>query len=252
MVSKIRIVLVETSHPGNIGAVARAMKTMGLADLWLVNPRYFPHPEATALAAGAGDVVEHAHVVLSLAEALAPCQLIFGLTARTRTLEWPLLTPRAAATKVVSEGGAMDVAFVFGREQSGLNNDELARCHYAVNIPANPVYSSLNIAAAVQIVCYELFNCTSVKDRKADTELETRFIAAADMEGFYKHCAAAMRHVGFFNAGNPDVVMLRLRRLFSRTRLDENEHNIWRGFFRAVLAMSQTKPANNEGEVKVD
>lgn len=241
MLTKIRIVLVETSHPGNIGSVARAMKTMGLRDLCLVKPHFFPHPDATALAAGADDLLMQAGVVSSLDEAIAPCQLVLGLTARPRSIEWPSLVPREAADMVAREAEIDRIAFVFGREQSGLSNDELARCHHAVTIPADPQYSSLNLAAAVQIICYELFQHAPLAAPRVESAPGTRYVTADDMEGFFDHCAEAMQHVGFFDAGNPQIVMRRLRRLFSRTRLDENEHNIWRGFFRAVVAQTARK-----------
>lgn len=234
MLTNICIVLVETSHPGNIGATARAMKTMGLTDLRLVNPKYFPSVEATTRAAGADELLAQARVMSSLSEAVADCELVLGTTARQRAMAWPQLLPRAAAERVLGEASSQRAAFVFGRESAGLTNEELQLCHYALTIPANPEYSSLNLAAAVQIVCYELYSATASMETER-SEKGRQFVAAAQMDGFFEHCAAAMRETGFFDAGNPDVVMRRLRRLFNRTRLDENEYNILRGFFRQIL-----------------
>lgn len=237
MLTNIRIVLVETSHPGNIGAAARAMKTMALDALHLVSPKSFPDAQATAMASGADDVLTRATVWSSLPDALQGCSLVFGCTARSRSLAWPAVTPRQAADVVRQCADQQGVAFVFGREQSGLTNDELAVCHHAVHIPANPNYSSLNLAAAVQVMAYELF--VQQHERTIGDEATVRWIDAADLEGFYQHFAESLQHVGFFDVGNPKIVMRRLRRLFSRTRMDENEHNILRGFFRAVLAMNR-------------
>lgn len=238
MLTNIRIVLVETSHPGNIGAAARAMKTMALGELHLVNPKYFPDAQATAMAAGADDILAEAQVWNSLPHALQGSALVFGCTARSRSMAWSAVTPREAVSVVRQVAGQQGVAFVFGREQSGLTNDELALCHHAVHIPANPDYSSLNLAAAVQVIAYELFTL-SLKQVEGIEDAEMHWIDASSMEGFHQHFAAALAHVGFFDVGNPKIVMRRLRRLFSRTRLDENEYNILRGFFRAVLAMKQ-------------
>ncbi|HBX40203.1 MAG TPA: tRNA (cytosine(32)/uridine(32)-2'-O)-methyltransferase TrmJ, partial [Marinobacter adhaerens] len=153
---QIRIVLVETSHSGNIGAVARAMKNMGLGNLWLVNPSSFPDEASYARAAGASDVLDSAHVVSSLDEALADCVLVMGTSARGRKVPWPVCAPPEAAAAAAEHAGSGPVAMVFGRENHGLSNDELQRCHYHIHIPSNPDYSSLNLAMAVQVMCYEL------------------------------------------------------------------------------------------------
>lgn len=241
MLTNIRIVLVETSHPGNVGAAARAMKTMALGSLHLVNPKYFPDDQAVAMASGADDVLANAKVWSTLPEALHDCALVFGCTARSRSLAWPTASPREAARFATQVPAQQGVAFVFGREQSGLTNDELALCHQAVQIPANPEYSSLNLAAAVQVIAYELFLLAGAHEEETVGDFETRWVDAPSMEGFYRHFAEALAHVGFFDVGNPKIVMRRLRRLFSRTRLDENEHNILRGFFRAVLALRKAE-----------
>ena len=156
MLENIRIVLMNTSHPGNIGSVARAMKTMGLTDLCLVSPLQFPDPKADEMASNAVDVLAQATVVETLEDAIADCALVVGTSARTRKIPWPLLAPRAMAEKVREEAPTNQIAIVFGREQSGLSNEELERCHLHVNIPANPEYSSLNLGAAVQVIAYEL------------------------------------------------------------------------------------------------
>lgn len=156
MLQNIRIVLVETSHTGNMGSVARAMKTMGLTNLWLVNPLVKPDSQAIALAAGASDVIGNAQIVDTLDEALAGCSLVVGTSARSRTLPWPMLDPRECGLKSVAEGQHAPVALVFGRERVGLTNDELQKCHYHVAIAANPEYSSLNLAMAVQVIAYEV------------------------------------------------------------------------------------------------
>lgn len=242
MLTNIRIVLVETSHPGNIGAAARAMKTMALDGLHLVNPKCFPDDQAIAMASGADDVLANAQVWSTLPQALHGCALVFGCTARTRSLAWPTVAPREAAAVASQMAAQQGVAFVFGREQSGLTNDELALCHRAVHIPANPDYSSLNLAAAVQVIAYEMFlSAGAQRDYAADAEV--RWVDAPSMEGFYQHFAEALTHVGFFEVGNPRIVLRRLRRLFGRTRLDENEHNILRGFFRAILTLRKATDA---------
>lgn len=156
MLQNIRIVLVETSHTGNMGSVARAMKTMGLTNLWLVNPLVKPDSQAIALAAGASDVIGNAHIVDTLDEALAGCSLVVGTSARSRTLPWPMLDPRECGLKSVAEAANTPVALVFGRERVGLTNEELQKCHYHVAIAANPEYSSLNLAMAVQVIAYEV------------------------------------------------------------------------------------------------
>lgn len=239
MLTNIRVVLVEPSHPGNIGGVARAMKTMGLDVLHLVNPKRFPDAHATAMASGAEDLLDRAQIWTKLPDALRGCALVFGCTARTRSLAWPAVTPREAAPLARAAAGQQGVAFVFGREQSGLSNDELELCHQAVHIPANPDYSSLNLAAAVQVIAYELFASVAMEPALSTEHEEVHWVDARDMEGFYQHFAEALAHSGFFDVGNPKIVMRRLRRLFGRTRLDENEHNILRGFFKAVLAMTR-------------
>lgn len=188
MLQNIRIVLVETSHTGNMGSVARAMKTMGLTNLWLVNPLVKPDSQAIALAAGASDVIGNAHIVDTLDEALAGCSLVVGTSARSRTLPWPMLDPRECGLKSVSEGQHAPVALVFGRERVGLTNDELQKCHYHVAIAANPEYSSLNLAMAVQVIAYEVrmaWLATQEQEQpQVEQQEETPYPLVDDLERF--------------------------------------------------------------------
>ncbi len=232
MLNAIRIVLIETSHPGNIGSVARAMKTMGLKNLYLVNPLLFPHQKANEMAASAIEVLENAKVVKNLDEALADCHLIIGTSTRSRTIPWPLLLPRQMAEKIREGSGAMQTAILFGREQSGLTNEELHRCHYHVQIPSHPDYSSLNIAAAVQVITYELYlaSLTEPPSLEWDYPLAT----TQEMEGFYAHLEKVLIELDFLNPKAPRQLMTRLRRLFNRTALDGMEINILRGVLGAV------------------
>src|SRR5690554_1267160 len=189
----IRIVLVETSHPGNIGACARAMKTMGVADLALVRPRTFPSDEATARASGAGDILERAVVHDSLSEAIADCGYVVGASARLRTVQWPTVDPRACAESVWRELERNRVAIVMGPEQSGLTNEDLGRCQQLVHIPTQPEFGSLNLAMAVQVLCYELRMtglARSAQSKAAPVENESReapLATAAELEGFHEH-----------------------------------------------------------------
>lgn len=235
--AQVRIVLVNTSHPGNIGAVARAMKNMGLARLYLVNPQQYPHADATARASGADDVLAQAVVCTTLDEALADCSLVMGASARLRNLTVPLLDPRQSAAQVLNEvsGNGIECALVFGREHSGLTNDELGRCHHLVHIPTNPGYSSLNLAAAVQVLSYELRMATLSEQTLVAPNGESEALASADdMERFYAHLQQTLEDVGFLDPGNPRIMMQRLRRLFNRSRPNEVEMNILRGILTAA------------------
>lgn len=235
MLANIRIVLVETSHPGNIGAAARAMKTMGLSNLVLVRPHAYPSAEATSRASGADDVLAAARVVDSLAEGLAGCRLVIGSSARLRTRRWPQLGPREMGETAMQEAREGEVALVFGRERTGLTNDELDLCHYLVTIPANPEYSSLNLAAAVQVMAYELRMATGVTrvEDEADEHGEEP-AGADDVERFYAHLQETLVALQFLDPDNPRHLMRRLRRLFNRVRLTENEINILRGILTAA------------------
>lgn len=235
MLNAVRIVLVEPTHPGNIGAAARAMKTMGLSQLVLVNPVSFPHQAATSRAAGADDVLQHAQVVNSLAEALENVVLVFGTSARPRSLEWPLCSPRECATQVLShsKGG---VALVFGREHAGLTNEELALCHVKVQVATDPEFSSLNLAAAVQILCYEL-RMAWLESGAGPVEAvpESIELASADeLMGFINHLEQTLIRIKVLNPDHPKMLMRRLQRLFYRTRLEKTEVNILRGILKAM------------------
>ena len=225
---RTRIVLVRTSHPGNIGGAARAMKTMGLERLHLVAPLRYPHAEATARASGADDVLERARICATLDEALADCTLVVGASARQRTLPWPLLDARAAAERIAATDE--ETAVVFGAEQSGLDNTELERCGALLQIPTSPSYGSLNLAAAVQIVAYELHVAARVT---VASEPETPLATAAELEYFYSHLQRVMEAADFLDPANPKHLMRRMRRLFNRAHLDRNELNILRGLLAA-------------------
>jgi tRNA (cytidine32/uridine32-2'-O)-methyltransferase len=229
----IRIVLVGTTHPGNIGAVARAMKNMGLNDLVLVNPRHFPHEDATARASGATDVLEAAKVVSTLTEALTDCVYVAGASARSRTISWPSMGPRDCAERMMLESKEGTVAAVFGPEKSGLHNDDLDLCHTLLTIPTDPGFSSLNIAMAVQVLTYELRVASRV-DGGPGFESEAPPATGDEMELFYSHLERVMTDIQFLNPDNPRYLMRRMRRLFIRARPDKNEVNILRGFLAAV------------------
>ncbi len=233
MLANFKVVLVETSHPGNIGAVARAMKNMGMSQLRLVNPKLFPHADATARASGADDLLRTATVYASLPEAIADCQLVLGASARDRTISWPAVTARECAEKWGHTRITQNIALVFGRENSGLKNHELDLCHYLLRIPCNPEYSSLNLAAAVQVVCYELFvtsgqqQISSIGDQGEDPLATTE-----QMEGFYRHLQQTMADIGFLQPERSKSIMRRLRRIFNRIQLDTKELDILRGILR--------------------
>ncbi|MDX1508252.1 MAG: RNA methyltransferase [Woeseiaceae bacterium] len=228
----VRIVLVGTTHPGNIGAVARAMKNMGLRDLALVEPRYFPHEEATARASGADDVLENATVVDTLEEAIADCVFVAGASARSRAIGWPCLDARDAAAKLLEESAKGTVAAVFGPEKNGLSNEHLDHCDTLLTIPTDPEFSSLNLAMAVQVVTYELRSARAAKPPAYDDD--TPLATSAELEHFYAHLEKVLRDVNFLDPENPRHLMRRLRRLFIRARPDKNELNILRGFLTAV------------------
>ncbi|MDP3559432.1 MAG: RNA methyltransferase [Legionellaceae bacterium] len=226
----IRVILIETSHPGNIGAAARAMKTMGLESLHLVKPRQFPHENAVAMAAGAADILENAVVHPDLATALQDCQLVIGSSARTRHMEVPLITPRESAPIVHQYRQQGPVALLFGREQTGLSNEELLLCHYHIMIPANPVYPVLNIAAAVQIIAYELYA------HKHTIPANTAPLLASTQETQYllEHFEKVLQHIDFMNHKHSKKLMQRIQRLFLKAQLEPEEVAILRGFLHQV------------------
>jgi tRNA (cytidine32/uridine32-2'-O)-methyltransferase len=229
----VRIVLVGTTHPGNIGAVARAMKNMGLSDLVLVNPQHFPHDDATARASGAEDVLAAAQVVDLLDAALADCVFVAGASARSRTIGWPSLAPRECAARLIEASNTGTAAVVFGPEKSGLSNDDLDRCHTLLTIPTDPEFSSLNLAMAVQVLTYELLLARH-DEQIAQPAREAAPATGQEMEHFYRHLEAVMIASGFLDTENPRHLMRRLRRLFIKARPDKNEINILRGFLASV------------------
>ncbi len=234
---RIRIVLSGTTHPGNIGAAARAMKTMGLGRLVLVAPKLFPCAEATARASGADDILANALVYDTLRDAVSDCVMVYGTSARLRTLSAPLVEPEQAAAGLLEYADrSADVAIVFGRERTGLTNEELDLCHKMVVIPSNPDFSSLNLAAAVQIICYEL--CKQVQSGKVispvgDPEWSAP-VSAEALDHFYTHLGEVMVQTGFLDPLKPRRLMRRLKQLFNRTNMDQNEYNILRGILTSV------------------
>lgn len=240
MLDNIRIVLVNTSHTGNIGSVARAMKTMGLSELTLVDPVQAPDSHASALAAGATDVLHGATIVDTLSEAIADCGMVIGTSARNRTLDWPLLGPREAAGQALAESGNYKVALVFGRESSGLTNEELQQCTHHVHIPTNPDYSSLNLAMAVQTMAYEIRMQWLEAGEQPDTA-ESEYPLTEDLERFYVHLERTLTDTGFIIKQHPGQVMAKLRRLFTRARPESNELNILRGILASIDKKNQKR-----------
>lgn len=252
MFSNIRVVMVNTSLPANIGSAARALKTMGLDDLVLVDPEVFPSAEATSLASGASDVLARARVVATLEEAVADCGLVIGASARSRTIPWSMIDSRQAGDLARLESERHPVALVFGREARGLTNEELQQCHYHVFIPSDPGYGVLNVAAAVQVICYEVRMAHLLAEQKPTIAVEQpalmplahapwdrELVTAGDMEAFYRHFEDAMQDVGFLDPENPRGMPVRVRRMFSRMRLDRLEYNLWRGIFGRMQAMAR-------------
>lgn len=244
MLSNIRVVLVGTSHPGNIGSVARAMKTMGLSNLYLAEPRTEPDGHSIALAAGASDILKNLVTTDSLEEAIADCSLVIGTSARSRTLDWPMLDPRQSGEKLAAQATTGPVAIVFGRENHGLNNEELQRCNYHVAIPANPEYSSLNLAQAVQIICYETRIAHLALNEKP-VEV-TEYPLSADLQRFFEHLEKTLSETGFIVKNHPGQVMVKLRRLFSRAQVEAAEMNILRGILTSIDKKIAAKDKTNE------
>lgn len=235
MLENIRIVLVNTSHSGNIGSAARAMKTMGLSSLYLVAPVSPPDGKSSALAAGAGDVLAAATIVPTLADAIADCGLVIGTSARTRTLSWPMLSPRETGIKINQEVQQHKVALVFGRESSGLNNDELRLCDFHTCIEANPEYSSLNLAAAVQTFCYEIrTDYLHRQQANLPAHKPNEYPLAEDLARFYVHLESTLEKTRFIRKNHPGAVMEKLKRLFNRARPEALELNILRGILASI------------------
>jgi TrmH family RNA methyltransferase len=239
--AKIRIVLINTTHPGNIGATARAMKVMGLSSLHLVTPKIYPSADATAMASGADDVLQKAVVHDSLDSALEGCSLVLGTSARLRSLPMPMVDARRAANQTLAEADNHEVAILFGRERYGLVNEEMQRCQFLVNIPSNPEYSSLNLSQAVQILAYELrVAAQGFSDISVDPP-DWEPVDDQQMEGLFEHLEQTLLDIRFLNPKQPKRLMMRLRRLFNRARPDQNEINILRGILKASQEMSKTE-----------
>ena len=236
--ARVRIVLDRTSHPGNIGAAARAMKVMGLGDLRLVRPQRFPHAEATAMASNADDVLDTAQVHESLDDALAGCTLVIGASARRRSVSQEIVDPAEAARRAMIESGP--VAMLFGCEKSGLDNDGLDRCHALIRIPTASDYSSLNLAQAVQVICYELHRAEF--DRDSGDERGERVPASADrMEVFFERLERTLRAIRFSTPGQDATLHRRLRRLFLRARPDDDELNMLNGILSRTLETADAR-----------
>lgn len=257
LLDRVRIVLVNTSDCRNIGSAARAMKTMGLSQLVLVDPIEMPNGQAQALSAGATDVLANAKVVNNLSEAIEDCGLVVGTSARSRTLPWPMLEPRGCGEKMVAEANEYPVALVFGRESSGLTNDELQLCHFHVQIPANPDYSSLNLAMAVQTLSYEVRtsyllslddtreedstgNGTYIGKKSIEKKVNAKsdedelYPVTQETERFYQHVENALTATGFIGDKHPGLVLTKLRRLFNRARPDVKEIKMMRGILASI------------------
>jgi len=248
MLDNVRIILIGTSHPGNIGSAARAMKTMGLSNLVLVDPECEVDGKSKALSAGATDVLESHTVFSSLDEAIADCGLVIGASARPRTLDWPMLDPREMGEKAVVEGAKYPVALVFGRENSGLTNEELQKCHFHVFIPANPEYSSLNLAMAVQTLSYEIRMAFLAS--KVYPVQEEEYPLAEEIEGMFNHLEQTLVDTRFIVPAHPGLVMTKLRRFFNRARPEIKELRMWRGILSSIqksLPANETKSAEIEG-----
>ena len=251
--SHVRIVMVNTTLPANIGSALRAMKTMGLSKLVLVAPKIYPHPDIDALAAGATDLIEQIEIVETLADAIKDCHLVFGTSARSRTIPWPLLDARPAAEKSISAvvNDQQDVAVVFGREDRGLTNEELAMANYHVTIPVNTDYGVLNVAQAIQVICYEMRMATLAAVKSGEDEAATMpvtdtksmqwdepLVTHEQMEQFYPHIEKMLAEIEFLDPKNPRLLPLRLRRLFGRIQLDRMEYHLLRGIFSRVQALN--------------
>lgn len=251
--SHVRIVMVNTTLPANIGSALRAMKTMGLSKLVLVAPKTYPHPDINALAAGAADLIDQIEIVARLEDAIQDCQLVFGTSARSRTIPWPLLDARPAAEKslhaVVKQ--QQEIAIVFGREDRGLTNEELAMANYHVTIPVNDDYGVLNVAQAIQVICYEMrMAALQLIEQPQDTQATMQvtdsqsmqwdepLVTHDQMQQFYPHLEKMLAEIEFMDPKNPRLLPLRLRRLFGRIQLDRMEYHLLRGIFSRVQAMN--------------
>ncbi len=235
MLERVKVVLVGTTHSGNIGSAARAMKVMGLSQMVLVDPQCQVDAQAIALAAGASEIALNAQIYPTLEAAVADCGLVVGTSARSRTLEWPMLEPRECGEKLISEANQHSVAMVFGRERTGLTNDELQLCHYHVCVPANPEYSSLNLAMAVQLLSYEVrMAYLALQQSSQSSTLQEEYPRHQELERFYAHLEQVIMQTEFISAQQPGQVMNKLRRMFTRARPETQEINILRGVLTSV------------------
>lgn len=235
MLERVKVVLVGTTHSGNIGSAARAMKVMGLSQMVLVDPQCQVDAQAIALAAGASEIALNAQIYPKLEAAVADCGLVVGTSARSRTLEWPMLEPRECGEKLISEANQHSVAMVFGRERTGLTNDELQLCHYHVCVPANPEYSSLNLAMAVQLLSYEVrMAYLALQQSSQSSTLQEEYPRHQELERFYAHLEQVIMQTEFISAQQPGQVMNKLRRMFTRARPESQEINILRGILTSV------------------
>ncbi|MEM7097803.1 MAG: RNA methyltransferase [Pseudomonadota bacterium] len=246
----IRIVLVEPSHPGNIGGAARAMKTMGLSSLYVVSPRRFPDPQADWRAAGALDVLDQARVVDTLDQALEGVQWMVGTSTRNRKIPWPITDAKGVAEQAMQLPDETQSAILFGREDNGLTNDELSRCHLHLQIPAAPEYSSLNLAMAVQVVCYEIYQrfVNAVEDEFADTMhgWDRRIAKVHEIDALLAHFEEVLTGTAFLSADNPGQTLTRLRRMFARIRPDETEVQILRGVLKHLAGAQPLGSVSND------
>lgn len=233
MLSNIRIVLINTFHPGNVGAIARAMKNMGLSNLYLVDPNDYPSEEATSRAAGAVDLLENATIVPTFEEAIADCSLVIGTSARHRTFQLPIMNARECAESAVIEATNQPIAIVFGREKTGLLNEEIAQCHRQVYIDANDEYPVLNISQAVQIVAYEIWMASQNKADKGKVEV-AEYPRKGDMDLFHAHLEETLYDINFVIKNHPGKVLEKLQRYFNRSRPEKSELGILRGVLAAV------------------
>jgi len=234
LLNSVKVVLVGTTHPGNIGATARAMKNMGILDLALVEPKEFPSDVATFRSKAAKDILEKASVHRSLEEAISECELVVGTSARGRTVPWPVLNPREAAEEMHKSSLNGKVAIVFGREDRGLTNEELGLCNFHVHIPSDPEYSSLNLSQAVQILAYEI-RLSYLQDRHVNKEYwDVELANNEQTERLINHMDELMQEVDFYDVENPRKLLVRVRRFFKRSKIDVMEANIFRGLFATI------------------
>ena len=230
----IRIVMIGTSHPGNVGAAARAMHNMGISRLSLVDPQCPIGDVAYARASGANVILDNRETHSDLGAAIADCSRIIATTARRRSLPWPELEPREMAESVFALDDNRQVALVFGREHSGLSNDELQMCHQMVCIPTNPGFSSLNVASAIQVICYEIFRYQAEPYQLPEPEGPDLPASSAEVEGYIEHLRETLDGCGFLNPQQPEMIMQRLRRIYMRNELTRSEIHILRGILSSV------------------